>query len=99
MRLSTIITTAKQLLFISLCIVGPCTSMASSNITRIVVFGDSLSDNGNDFLLSTRIHKVKSDVPIVPAPDLYWNGRFSDGPVWVEYLAGMDTLLTTATRC
>lgn len=93
MRLSTIITTAKKLLFISLCIVAPCTSMAFNNITRIVVFGDSLSDNGNDFLLSTRIHKVKSDVPIVPAPDLYWNGRFSDGPVWVEYIAGMTHFL------
>jgi thermolabile hemolysin len=45
---------------------------------RIVVFGDSLSDDGNYILFP--------DQP-EPDPDRYWQGRFSNGPVWVEYLA------------
>ncbi|KAJ3006368.1 UNVERIFIED_CONTAM: hypothetical protein HDU68_004100 [Siphonaria sp. JEL0065] len=44
-------------------------------ITDVVAFGDSLTDNGNLF--------KKYGLP--PAP--YWNGRFSTGPVWVEYLS------------
>ena len=41
----------------------------------VVVYGDSLSDNGN---LYNFIH--------YPPPP-YWHGRFSNGPVAVEYLA------------
>ena len=40
------------------------------------VFGDSLSDNGNEY--------AKYKVPISPP---YWKGRYSNGPVWVEYFA------------
>jgi outer membrane lipase/esterase len=42
---------------------------------RIVSFGDSLSDNGNTF--------AQTGNP--PAP--YFNGRFSNGPTWVEILS------------
>ncbi|MFZ1985050.1 MAG: SGNH/GDSL hydrolase family protein [Desulfatitalea sp.] len=55
---------------------------------EIVIFGDSLSDNGNYVLVD--------DQPM-PDPELYWEGRFSNGPVWVEYLtdpAHFDTNLT-----
>jgi len=44
------------------------------------VFGDSLSDTGNVFLAVG-----------AGAPPVYFNGRFSNGPVWHEYLTG-DTL-------
>jgi phospholipase/lecithinase/hemolysin len=44
----------------------------------IVVFGDSLSDNGNVFELTGGT---------LPDPIHYYQGRFSNGPVWVEYLA------------
>lgn len=44
---------------------------------EIVVFGDSLSDNGNYVLY---------DGQPAPDPALYWEGRFSNGRVWVEYL-------------
>lgn len=44
--------------------------------SQIVAFGDSLSDDGNFFALTGQ----------PPAP--YFNGRFSNGPVWVETLAG-----------
>lgn len=47
----------------------------------MVVFGDSLSDTGN-VNISTGGPGV--GIPLAP----YWNGRFSNGPVWVETLAG-----------
>ncbi len=46
--------------------------------SQIVVFGDSVSDNGNLYNLSGKTYP--------PSPP-YWQGRFSDGPVWVEYRA------------
>ncbi len=45
--------------------------------SQVVAFGDSLSDNGNIFALTG------DEYP--PSP--YYDGRFSNGPVWVEYLA------------
>ena len=51
--------------------------MASGDeVTRVVVFGDSLTDTG----------RLKHRLKIFPAKP-YWIGRFSNGPVWPEYLA------------
>lgn len=50
---------------------------------RIVAFGDSLSDNGN-------LHTATAGII---AAGGYYQGRFSNGPVWVEYLSkklGLD---------
>ena len=47
-------------------------------ISRIVVFGDSLSDTGNVFAFTGGA--------IPPSPP-YYSGRFSNGPVWVERMA------------
>lgn len=55
---------------------------------EIVVFGDSLSDNGNYVLV---------DNQPMPDPELYWEGRFSNGPVWVEYLTDPDHFDTNLT--
>ena len=49
----------------------------ASPISALIVYGDSLSDNGNLF----------AAVGFLPAP--YASGRFSNGPVAVEYLATM----------
>jgi len=46
----------------------------------IVVFGDSLSDTGNFFLISGDTY------PVSPP---YYDGRFSNGPVWIESFAPM----------
>ncbi|MGD9876618.1 MULTISPECIES: SGNH/GDSL hydrolase family protein [Desulfococcus] len=54
--------------------------VSPSVFDEIVVFGDSLSDNGNLFLIENQLH---------PDPALYYQGRFSNGPVWVEYLADL----------
>ncbi|CED82288.1 SGNH hydrolase-type esterase domain [Phaffia rhodozyma] len=51
----------------------------SSNFSRLVMFGDSLSDNGNGTgVLSNGTR---------PNPDLFWRYRWSNGPVWIEDLA------------
>ncbi len=52
----------------------------NGHIKNIHVFGDSLSDNGNLFTASG------GAVPLSPP---YFDGRFSNGPVWVEYLDDM----------
>lgn len=65
------------------------TAQAATDIQRIVVFGDSLSDNGNTFALTTELHQDIDEFPVVPDPELYWQGRFSNGPVWNEFFAGL----------
>lgn len=51
--------------------------VAATPLHNVVVFGDSLSDNGNlyDFM--------KHQIPQSPP---YFEGRFSNGPVWIELL-------------
>ena len=53
---------------------GVATAYASFlNVQDLVVFGDSLSDNGNTF----------STAGLPKAP--YYNGRWTNGPNWVDY--------------
>ena len=52
---------------------------------NLVVFGDSLSDNGNLFALSDGR---------LPDPNLYVNGRFSNGPNWVDYFPSVASSVT-----
>ncbi|KAK9760606.1 hypothetical protein K7432_015214 [Basidiobolus ranarum] len=47
-----------------------------SHIDTIVVFGDSYSDVGNSYRLSNKTYP----------PSYYYNGRFSNGPLWPEYI-------------
>jgi len=61
----------------------------ADTFTNLYVFGDSLSDAGNLFIATG------SPGPPFPGPP-YYAGRFSNGPVWVEYLAG-DLGLPTLT--
>ncbi|MGQ3889614.1 SGNH/GDSL hydrolase family protein [Legionella sp. CNM-1927-20] len=49
----------------------------NNRFDTMVIFGDSLSDNGN--LYNYMWHYLPSSPP-------YYLGRFSDGPVWTEYL-------------
>ncbi len=53
-------------------------TVAAKPLNQIVVFGDSLSDNGNLY------EYMKQQLPLSPP---YFKGRFSNGPVWVELLA------------
>ena len=50
---------------------------AAVPLNKLVVFGDSLSDNGNLY------EYMKHQLPVSPP---YYKGRFTNGPVWVELL-------------
>ena len=49
----------------------------AATLNKLVVFGDSLSDNGNLY------EYMKRELPLSPP---YYKGRFTNGPVWVELL-------------
>jgi thermolabile hemolysin len=53
-------------------------TFAATTFNNVVVFGDSLSDNGNVFALSGGAFPDSSHA---------YKGRWSNGPVWIEYLA------------
>ncbi len=59
----------------------------SPQINQLYVFGDSLSDVGNVF------RATGGKYPTSPP---YFQGRFANGPIWVEYLA--DRLALTDER-
>ncbi|MBN1930784.1 MAG: SGNH/GDSL hydrolase family protein [Desulfobacterales bacterium] len=61
--------------FVSTIFISPA---HARKIEEIIVFGDSLSDTGNLY--------VTSNMTFPESPP-YYNGRFSNGLVWVEYLA------------
>jgi len=50
---------------------------SAAPLNKIVVFGDSLSDNGNLY------EYMKRELPLSPP---YFKGRFTNGPVWIELL-------------
>lgn len=52
----------------------------------MVVFGDSLSDNGNAF------RKFFNMVPGNP----FWKGRFSNGEIWTDLIAKKLAVLNLA---
>ncbi|MCB1801692.1 MAG: SGNH/GDSL hydrolase family protein [Gammaproteobacteria bacterium] len=72
----------KSSLFVVLLLV---ITTAQATPTRVIAFGDSLSDRGN--LLMDSI-ALGPPFPPVPPPGLYLDGRFTNGPIWLEYLAG-----------
>lgn len=66
-----------KLLFSAALLVGSQLTFSFTPPKNIVVFGDSLSDNGN--LYEYMNHAI-------PASPPYFEGRFSNGPVWAEML-------------
>ncbi len=54
-------------------------------ISNLLAFGDSLSDMGN----------AKDSILNVPDVPPYWQGRFSNGPVWIEYVSQAYGVTTT----
>ncbi|MBN3922463.1 SGNH/GDSL hydrolase family protein [Nostoc sp. NMS4] len=63
--------------FLLLSLIFPLKVLAK-DYDNIYVFGDSLSDTGNVFNATNGI---------VPPSPTYYDGRFSNGPIWVDYLA------------
>lgn len=48
----------------------------ANSIKEVIFFGDSLSDDGNLYQL----------IKVIPQSPPYYQGRFSNGPTWAEYL-------------
>ncbi|MUH00589.1 phospholipase [Scytonema sp. UIC 10036] len=59
----------------------------AATFDRIYVFGDSLSDSGNVFNVTKAGNALDPTIPIDPPSPPYFNGRYSNGPNWVDYLA------------
>ena len=64
-----------------------CQSAYAVSIDKIIMFGDSLSDNGNVYSITKTAHDTLPLIPIIPQEPVYYHGRFSNGPVWIENLA------------
>ena len=79
----------------ALLFIGPATSQAATtaaapSITRVFCFGDSYSDNGRSFALSTQITNGANPPAagfVLAGPPAYWQGRWSNGSTAVENLA------------
>ena len=67
-----------QMLGLSVHLTFGAPAPAAVTYSRIYAFGDSLSDAGNDYVASGGV---------LPDPLIYSDGRFSNGPVWVQDLA------------
>ena len=65
------------------------TSLQAGDITGIVAFGDSLSDVGNVYIATGGVNPGGGVLyPSGSYPGgSYDTGRFSNGPIWLEYLA------------
>jgi len=61
-----------SLIFFTILLTSGLIAGHASTFSALYVFGDSLSDTGNN--------------PASPASS-YYNGRYSNGPLWVEYLS------------
>ncbi|MBW4577065.1 MAG: autotransporter domain-containing protein [Aphanothece sp. CMT-3BRIN-NPC111] len=70
----------KKLLVTGFCLLSACFPITASaqNFSEFYIFGDSLVDNGNVFRATNGAYP--------PSPP-YFQGRFSNGPVFVELLA------------
>ncbi len=76
---------------------GLAAPAAAKPVDFLFVAGDSLSDPGNVFAATSAVSDLLPAFvqPIPPSPP-YFDGRFSDGPVWVEGLG--DRLGLTAAE-
>jgi GDSL-like Lipase/Acylhydrolase len=61
--------------------IDPCNTISNRHYDQIVIFGDSLSDTGNLF---TALKGILGPNSFPPPP--YFQGRFSNGPNWVDQL-------------
>lgn len=64
-------------------------------LDRVVVFGDSLCDTGNLYQVTQGGFPFEGPAPIFPIA-FYPQGRFTNGPVWVETFAPVAGFATPA---
>ncbi|BAT51873.1 Lipolytic enzyme, G-D-S-L [Nostoc sp. NIES-3756] len=82
--------------FITLSSLLPLKASAQS-ITGLYVFGDSLSDTGNTFNLTGGLVNPATAIPPSPPnnPAGYYQGRFSNGEIWVDRVGQQLGLTST----
>ena len=78
--------------FAVFCLTLPQKAIAA-NFNALYVFGDSLSDTGNTFTAT----QGQIPVPTVNNSNrpAYFSGRFSNGPIWVDYFGSQKGLTPT----
>src|SRR5262245_60878904 len=64
----------------------PLAGAESPQYNSFFVVGDSVADNGNDFIASGQSGFNPAVLPSTPPNKAYYKGRFSNGPVGFEYL-------------
>src|SRR3569832_78758 len=69
-------------LLLSTALTTPASALPFSNL---FILGDSLSDQGNLFAATSALFPVT--IPPIPAADLYYQGRFSNGEIYAGLLA------------
>lgn len=81
---------------LALVLLAQATPSAAGTPHRFVVFGDSLSDPGNAFILLRDLEVPPFDSLIPDAPYARGAFHFSNGPTWVEQLALREHALPSA---
>jgi len=82
--------------FLALVVLAPASPALAGGPQRFVVFGDSLSDPGNAFVLLRDVEIPPFDSLIPEAPYARGALHFSNGPTWVEQLSLLDHALPSA---
>ena len=77
-------------------VLAPVSPALAGGPHRFVVFGDSLSDPGNAFVLLRDVEVPPFDSLIPDAPYARGAFHFSNGPTWVEQLSVLDHALPSA---
>jgi phospholipase/lecithinase/hemolysin len=73
-------------------------TLVSNPFSKLYVFGDSLSDQGNIFNITKFANSLSSQLPVIPSAP-YFEGRFSNGLVWIDYLsAGLGLPLQVSSK-
>ncbi|WP_017316693.1 SGNH/GDSL hydrolase family protein [Mastigocladopsis repens] len=71
----------------------------AATFNKMYVFGDSLSDTGNVFNVTQVANQLNPTISIDPPSPPYFNGRYSNGLIWVDYLAdALGVNLTPSTN-
>jgi len=101
-RKSSVVWRWMAVCLLAVVIAAPMETAAQTTFSRIVVFGDSLSDPGNDFALINTQNTPPYDnidpVTIIPhAPYAKGGHHYSNGATWVEQFAKLRGLAQYVT--
>jgi outer membrane lipase/esterase len=88
-RLTCTLRFAAFLLALAHAIAWAAPASAAGQYSNLFAFGDSTADVGNVFIATQQLGIVPAIPPSITPNATYFQGRFSNGPVFVEYLWGL----------